>query len=92
MLIVCMLYSHVNLFGLWVLIEQKCKYETCMYACSGEELYSCIWAKRRGPNVFEFQLGEFTCVIYMLSFVEEKMDNEEFINTVNVVFRSLMTR
>lgn len=33
----------------------------------GEELYSCIWAKKRGPNVFEFQLGMFTSPQYNAS-------------------------
>ena len=28
------------------------------FSRSGEEVYNCVWLKRRGTNVLEFQLGE----------------------------------
>lgn len=26
-------------------------------------MYTCIWLKRRGVNVLEFQLGRFVCLV-----------------------------
>ena len=30
-------------------------------------MYSCIWLKRRGVNVLEFQLGRLVCLVNALS-------------------------
>ena len=39
------------------------------YVCdfSGEEMYTCVWLKRRGVNVLEFQLGKLVCLVNAVS-------------------------
>jgi len=39
----------------------------CVCNFSGEEMYTCIWLKRRGVNVLEFQLGRLECLVNAVS-------------------------
>ena len=39
-------------------------YNLCyVFDFSGEEMYTCVWLKRRGVNVLEFQLGRLICPV-----------------------------
>jgi len=40
---------------------------SCVCDFSGEEMYTCVWLKRRGVNVLEFQLGKLVCLVNAVS-------------------------